>query len=224
MYRFTLLIVAVMLLTSSVAQAASYQKRDGTVVDPILYTWEGTHSYSGNNLEPNANLPYANLPYANLSDANLSDANLSNANLWAAKLIGANMTGGDLTHANLYGANLTGMDLTYTYLYRANLTNANLSYANLRRANVNNADLTNANLTNANLANVQLNAATFSTGTTLYDGQTVLQHGFDAASLQAYLLASPISAWQVNWITIIPEPASVFLLLTGLLTLARVRF
>jgi len=229
MYRFTLLIVAVMLLTSSVAQAASYQKRDGTVVDPILYTWEDTHSYSGNNLEPNAYLPNANLPYANLtnanlSDANLSDANLSNANLWAAKLIGANLTGGDLTQANLYGANLTGMDLTYTYLSQANLTNANLSYANLRRANLNDANLTNANLTDANLTGAQLYAATFSTGTTLYDGQTVLQHGFDAASLQAYLLASPISAWQVNWITIIPEPASVFLLLTGLLTLARVRF
>ena len=80
-------------------------------------------------------------------------------------------------------------------------------------------DLTGANLTSADLYD-----ATFSPGTTLYDGQTVLQHGFDAASLQTYLEASPISVGFAGGLTIIPEPASVFLLLTGLLTLARVRF
>ena len=55
-------------------------------------------------------------------------------------------------------------------------------------------------------------------------GQSVQQHGFDAASLQAYLLAVPVSASSANNVTLVPEPASVFLLLTGLLTLARVRF
>jgi len=55
-------------------------------------------------------------------------------------------------------------------------------------------------------------------------GQSVQQHGFDAASLETYLEASPVSAWRASNLTIVPEPASVFLLLTGLLTLARVRF
>ena len=134
MYRFALLVVAATLLTSSIAQAASYKKTDGTVVDPIMDTGGSPHSYSGNNLEP----------YANLSSANLTEAYLDDA--------------------------------------------------------------------------------TFSPGTTLYDGQTVAQHGFDAASLQTYLEASPISAYSASNLTLVPEPASVLLLLTGLLTLARVRF
>ncbi len=70
MYRFALLIVAVTLLTSSVAQAASYEKRDGTIVDPILDTggspFSGTggipHSYIGANLGPGANLATRTCP------------------------------------------------------------------------------------------------------------------------------------------------------------------
>ena len=69
-----------------------------------------------------------------------------------------------------------------------------------------------------------LSWATFSTSTILYDGQTVLQRGFDAASLQAYLEASPISASLASNLNLVPEPASVFLLLTGLLSLGWVRF
>ena len=80
-------------------------------------------------------------------------------------------------------------------------------------------ELSSATLFGTNLTNV-----TFSPGTTLYDGQTVAQHGFDAASLQTYLEASPISAYSASNLTLVPEPASVLLLLTGLLTLARVRF
>ena len=132
MYRFALLIVAVTLLSGSVAQAASYKKTDGAIVDPIM-NWHiaSPHSYSGNNLEP----------YANLSSANLTEAYLDDA--------------------------------------------------------------------------------TFSPGTTLYDGQTVLQHGYhdDPAGLQVYLKASPVSASSASNLTIVPEPASVLLLLTGLLTL-----
>ena len=78
-------------------------------------------------------------------------------------------------------------------------------------------ELSSATLFGTNLTNV-----TFSPGTTLYDGQTVAQHGFDAASLEAYLKASPVSANSANNLTLVPEPASMFL--TGLLTLARVRF
>jgi len=111
MYRFALLVVAVTLLTSSVAQAASYRKKDRTVVDPILNTSGSTHDYSGNNLEADTNLAYANLSYANLSKAwlayaDLSNANLSYADLPNATLTNANLTGATLTDANLYGADL----------------------------------------------------------------------------------------------------------------------
>jgi len=199
MYRFALLIVAVMLLSCSIVQAASYEKTSGTTVDPILDNWDDTHSYSGNNLEPGVMLSYVDL----------DNADLSYANLWYADLINTNLTNTILTGADLY---------------RAILTNTNLTDANLSNAYMAGAILTNTNLTDANLSDADLYRATFSPGTILYDGQTVLQHGFDTASLETYLEASPISARRANNLYLVPEPASVLLLLTGLLTLARVRF
>ena len=79
MYRFTLLVVFVTLLGGSIVQAASYEKRDGTIVGPILDINGSPHSYSGNNVEPSANLASANLASANLLDANLRYAYLSGA-------------------------------------------------------------------------------------------------------------------------------------------------
>ena len=69
------------LLTGSVAEAASYQKTDGTIIDPILDRRDITHYYSGPNLRPNANLTNADLRYADLRYADLTSANLTNANL-----------------------------------------------------------------------------------------------------------------------------------------------
>ena len=86
MYRFALLVVAVMLLSGSVAQAASYQKTDGTIVDPILDTSFSTHPYMGPNLEPGALLSSANLTDANLTNADLYGVNMYYANLSAATL------------------------------------------------------------------------------------------------------------------------------------------
>ena len=83
MYRFALLVVAVTLLTSSVAQAASYETIFGTIVDPILTPSGSTHSYSGNNLEPSADL----------RSANLTDADLAGAHLTGADLTGTTFTG-----------------------------------------------------------------------------------------------------------------------------------
>ena len=67
MRRFALLIVAVTLLTSSIAQAASYQMVTGTIVDPIQHLFGYPHTYSGNNLEPSANLSNADLTGATLT-------------------------------------------------------------------------------------------------------------------------------------------------------------
>ena len=52
------------LLTSSIAQAGSYQKTYGVIVDPILDSYGIPHSYSGPNLESSANLSNADLRYA----------------------------------------------------------------------------------------------------------------------------------------------------------------
>ena len=43
-------------ITSAVTEAASYQETDGTIVDPILDTGGSLLYYSGNNLEPGADL------------------------------------------------------------------------------------------------------------------------------------------------------------------------
>jgi hypothetical protein len=221
MRRFALLVVVVLtLVIGSVAQGASYQKTNGNVW-PIR-DWQGgmPHSYSGDNLEPfaylenanltgagleNANLTEANLTYANLSNASLPYANLNNANLDNANLDNANLESANLTNANLYAAYLPYAYLTGAYLPYADLTGADLTYANLELANLNNANLYYANLEYANL-----DGATFSTGTTLYDGQTVLQHGFDAAGLQAYLQSSPVNASYAN-IILVPEPHTLLL-------------
>ena len=56
------------------------------------------------------------------------------------------------------------------------------------------ANLTSADLSDAYLDIAYLDDATFSPGTTLKDGQTVAQYGFDAASLQTYLEAFPVYA------------------------------
>jgi uncharacterized protein YjbI with pentapeptide repeats len=138
---------------ASTVDAASYQKRDGTILDPIMnYYYSEPLSCSGANLEP----------YADLTGANLALADLTNANLSDAKLTDAKLTGGDLSGANLEGANLNWADLT-------------------------GVNLTNANLSGANLSGLYWHSATFGTGTILRDGQTVGQHGFDTAGLEAYL-------------------------------------
>ena len=244
MHRFTLFVVAVTLLTSSMTQAASYQKTDGTVVDPVMDMFGSPHSYSGINLESHANLSNTNLTSADLRGAHLSNADMNRANLDRANLASADLHGTYMKHARLSGADLTEVNLTEAsmhevYLTEADLHNANLSNANMTGVNLIWADLSDANLRGAHLyraylANADLYGAdlhdafldtvTFSPGTTLYDGQTVAQHGFDAASLQTYLEASPVSVRSAKNLTLVPEPASVFLLLTGLLTLACVRF
>jgi hypothetical protein len=47
----------------------------------------------------------------------------------------------------------------------------------------------------------------FSTSPTLFDGQTVLQHGFYAVGLKVYLEAYPLFAGEPDHLTIMSKPA-----------------
>ena len=105
-------------LVASGANAASYVRTDGTVVDPILTTGGAVHSYSGANLQPSADLNHADLTNANLvysvmMDATMTDANLANANLYVANLSDANLRSANLTGANLYDEDLTNATFSF---------------------------------------------------------------------------------------------------------------
>ena len=208
-----LLIVALILFTGSLVEAASYQKKDGGIVDPILNTGGSTHPYSGPNLEPNVwldccvDLSNANLTNANLGDTWMDGTDLSNTNLSGAFMGYANLTSANLSYADLTGANMgKGEDLTCE-----TCSSANLSYANL----------TGADLTDANLTESLFDNAIFSTNTVLYDGQTISQWAFDESGLQTYLEGT-MNAFGASNLTIVPEPNSLILLaMSGLLMLRR---
>ena len=92
---------------------ASYEKTDGTIVDPILDTSGNVLDYDGPNLKAGADVPSD----ANLTGADLTGANLRRADLRYVKLHGATLTDADLTGANLLFADLTGV--TGSALYNA---------------------------------------------------------------------------------------------------------
>ena len=218
----------------------NWQLASGYLIGPRAYL-DGAN-LTGANLS-DVNLANANLHKAALDDADLGGANLTDANLsgvssggitgnpgslpatWqliSGYLIGpgANLGGADLSGANLYKADLDYADLRFANLSNANLNWADLSGANLYKAFLSNADLANAdlykaNLTGASLADAVLIGASFSYGTILFDGQTVLEHGFDAASLKNYLVESQYTSNATN-LTIVPEPTTLLLALLAL--------
>jgi len=214
MQKVCSLVLVSTLVQGSFALAASYQKTNGTIIDPILDTASSTHPYNGPDLEPDLWLDCCE----DLIAANLSDADLTNAFLWNTNMESADLTGANLSSAFLGYANLTGASLRYT-----NLTDADLgkgedqSCETCPSANLSEADLTGANLTGTNLAESLLDNATFSHDTVLHDGQTVSQWGFDESGLQAYLEGTR-SAYAANNLTIIPEPSTLSLLAIGWLT------
>ena len=165
MRLLSLLLISAISLASSSAFAASYQQVDGTIVDPIQSVFGGSISYSGNNLEPFANLAGANLDNADLDSANLDGADLTGANLRSAKLFGA-------------------------WLYEATLGSADLTGADLEGADVGGADLGGAILAGASLKNIEILASTF--GSALYDIYTDFTGtGFDPVAAGWTLVPVP---------------------------------
>jgi hypothetical protein len=201
MRRFTLFLFVALATTS--VNAASYQKIDGTFVDPIQATQDEAlvySDYSGPNLEPDANLKNVVLTHAFLWHADLTNANLS----------GADLSGADLFSAFLLEANLSGADLSDANLSRAGVGSTNLSYANLTGA-----DLTHAILGDATLDHANLSGATF-------DGA---EYWASAKWTDAFYYTDNVPAWAsgmdpvaLGILAVAPilEPATLLLALLGL--------
>ena len=86
MRLLALMLISALSLASSSAFAASYQRTDGTVVDPILVRRTAdVHAYVGADLGPSVVAIGADLSFAHLESADLSGANLSGANLTNVK-------------------------------------------------------------------------------------------------------------------------------------------
>ena len=188
--RTTLLALLLALSLPVSAQAASYQKTDGTVVDPIQSVLGGPLPYLAPNLEPFVSTPGASLAFAVLDEADLYVADLRNVNLTRSSLDGANLgfallidallVETRLVGADLSNAALPGADLTNSIVGQANLSNANLIGANLSGANPTQSDLMSANLTDADLTGTGLRSA-FLVGAmldgALYDELTIFASG-----------------------------------------------
>ena len=211
---------------SSGASAASYLDIYGVVHDPIQTSYGWDSSYSGNNLEPYADLSYANLQdsdleRANLHNANLNWANLRWANLWGANLhnanlLGARLLGAELNWAGLDAADLTGADLTGAYLNGAYLYNTNLTDANLRWVILQNANLYNANLTGAMLYSADLSNADY----WAYATWTGAKYSLNAIDNSGHPIADTILPYGMDPVAFgmvaVPEPGTILLLGIGL--------
>jgi uncharacterized protein YjbI with pentapeptide repeats len=196
MRRFTLFLFVALATTS--VNAASYQKTDGTVFDPIQAMQDGAlvySDYSGPNLEP---------------DANLKNVVLTNAFLWHADLTNANLSG-----ANLFSAFLLEADLSYADLSDANLSWAGVGSTNLSYANLTDADLTQAILGDASLDHANVSGATF----------TGAEHWTSAKWTDAFYYTDNVPAWASGMDPValgilalapIPEPATLLLALLAL--------
>ncbi len=86
MQKLCSLVLVSTLVQGLVTLAASYQRTEGTIIDPILDTAFSTHPYNGPDLEPHLWLDCCeNLSGTNLSGADLAAANLGREKTAAAK-------------------------------------------------------------------------------------------------------------------------------------------
>ena len=171
-------------------------KTDGTIVNPITDRWGTPLNYSGQNLEPYADLSNEYLVNAGLPDANLENTNFSATNLSSAHLSYANISNSNLTNTNLYSA-----DMYFTNFSNSILQNANLSYSDMYYSNLKNANLLNADLSGALLIGVNFSGA-------IFNSDTIFPDGFNPAAAG---------------MTFVPLPAGIYLFLSGLVGLVGVK-
>ena len=194
------------LLVSGRVWATSYVDIYGVVHDPIQDIYGDEHGYSGDNLEPGADLVEADLEWADLPNANLSQADLADAYM---------------VEANLSGANLSFANLTWADLEEADLTDADLSSANLTDlwslGDVSGADLSNSILFGAELdfatnwSDATWTGAKYSLNAVDNDGNPIYDTAFPAGMNQAWRDAAGMVA--------VPEPTTAVLVGLGLIGL-----
>ena len=189
------------LFISITANASTYETIIGDTVDPIKDIYGNDHAYSGANLGASAQL----------ANADLSNAFLPNALLYGSNLVGANLSNADLSDAwidssDFTGANLSNMTFTNGWSLSAYFTHANLSGANLSGSVIGNANFGSADLTGSNLTNlIGWLSADFNLA--LYDNDTVFGVGMNPVDLNMIFVSE------------IPLPASIWLLVSGLAAL-----
>ena len=141
--KITLIMLLLLGIVSS-ARAASYQKTDSTIVDPIQISSieGGNHGYDGENLEPNADLVGVDLHQASLIAADLAGADMTGAILTDTWMADA-----DFSNAVLLNANLDSADIMGAVADNANLRGADLRLAHALESSFREADFTGATLT-----------------------------------------------------------------------------
>ena len=223
------------------ASGASYQKIDGSVVNPIQSIFGGTLTgYAGPDLRSGVELEAVDLIYADLIDANLSGSTMQDVDLTSAIISGGNLTGSvlrfinlnstgleacDLRGADLYGATMIGASLEDAIARDADFTLVNLHGGNLRNADLRGAPFREADVSGVDFEGSQLDAVDFggaffeyavmlgdATGSAKYDATTDFQYAYaDAGSI----LFDPVAA---GWV-FVPEPGSEGLAVFALMAL-----
>ncbi len=142
--RFVLIVYGLFIATA--VNAASYERTDGSIVNPILDTSGSILSYSGPNLTPGVVLSGENLASADLLDADLQGSDMSNINLSSAKM----------WRSDLRGTNLTSSDLSGVFLFRSDMRGTDMTSAVLPNGDLQEVDLLGATLDSANFQSVKL--------------------------------------------------------------------
>ena len=157
---------------------------------------------NGCDIEPGTSCNEVNLHGLDLSYLDLADASFKRANFKDSFLSYA-----DLTNVKFLGADLTDADLSSAILIGTNFKRADLINANLSNANITNAFFKFTDLSGADLSNVVgWDTATFNRA--YFNSQTIFPNQLIPHELNMNL---------------VPIPASVHLLLSGLVALVSAK-
>ena len=194
MHRITLVII--LLFSATAADAAWYEKLDGTQ-ETIQFAIAPTESYTGPNIAPGVTVPAGSyLHFAILTQGNFTGASFAGVNLSGALLGGTDATGGDFTGANMWSVEMSTADFT----------NANLTDTDLHEAYITEADFSGATISGTDFVGINLYVDSVWTGAT-YD----YRNAPEWASWQD-------EAWQATSGIVVqtPEPSTLLLALLGL--------